>query len=253
MRLISLPLLTLPLLLAACPGGGDDDAAAGAAAGDHFFLPTGDEARNTVNPTIETGRDGRIHMVYPAYAIGDAFYATCVSDCADPAQVKVVRFATDGTVADAMLALGADGQPQVLLATFQDVYYGRCTGDCTTRAGWSLDRILHHDGNLEVTGEAFALAPGDLPRFMMHSYRPFLIGAPPPETFYVTCDAGCSQPASWSRHKVADQVWQETYLRFTPDGHPRVATVATTETGELAGYMACDADCTDGASWTGTA
>lgn len=243
-----LPLLLLPLAtLAAC--GGDDGDSAGA--GSRFFLPTGDEARNTVNPTIETDAAGRVHAIYPAYAIGDAFYATCAADCDRAEDVAVVRFDTDGTVANAMLALAPDGTPHVLLATFNDVYYGRCVGDCTTRAGWQLDHILSHGGDREVTGEAFALTPDGRPRFVMHSYRAFPVGGPPPATYYVTCDGGCAAASAWSVHLIADQVWQESTLRFTADGNPRLATVAQTTDGLLGAFVACDGACTEGSDWVG--
>lgn len=240
-------LLFIPLFLVpACPG--DDN---GGDAASRFFLPTGDEARNTSNPTIETDADGRIHAVYPAYAIGDAFYATCAADCDGSDDVSVVRFDTEGTVANAMIALGRDGKPHVLLSTFLDVYYARCTGDCTTASGWDVDVILSHDGDLEVTGEAFALTPDDRPRFVMHSYRAFPTGGPTPATYYVTCDASCGAAASWSVHPIADQVWQESTLRFTAGGAPRLATIARVDDGDLAAYIECNGDCTDGASWIG--
>jgi hypothetical protein len=65
------------------PGGGGDGgggAGGGGAGGGggssnaRFFLPTG-EPDNTSAPTVEIDGRGNLHMVYPAYAGGDAYYA----------------------------------------------------------------------------------------------------------------------------------------------------------------------------------
>lgn len=236
-------------------GGGGGGGGPGAAAA-RFFLPTGAEARNTVNPTIETDAQGDLHMVYPAYAIGDAFYAFCNSACKSQSDVKTVKLETTGTVANAMLALAPDGKPHVLLSTYQRVYYAACAGDCTQRSGWTLDVIVEHDAEREVTGEAFAFTPGGKPRFVMHTYRAFLgIGQKPPATWYMTCDSDCGDAASWSEHQIATQIWQESTLRFTADGSPRLATVATVEDEsgkrDIGAYVECNGACTDGDDWIG--
>ena len=104
-----------------------------------------DDASFDAAVLITPGSDGTARAMLEAMAcarpvigarVGDAFYATCTDDCNDPDHVKVVKLETDGTVANAMIALDATGRPQVLLSTFFDVYYARCTGDCTTRSGW---------------------------------------------------------------------------------------------------------------------
>lgn len=218
-----------------------------------FFLPTGAEVRNTTEPTVEVGADGRVHAVYPAHALGDAFYATCAADCDARSDVSVVRLRTQGTVANAMLALDRQGRPHVLLSTFLRVYYARCTGDCAVDAGWEVSAILEHGSEFEVTGEAFALAPSGAPRFLMHSYRSFPSGASNPRTFYVTCEQGCSSPDSWSMHLVApDEIWQESTLRIDDSGKVRVATVANSGSTDVGGYLECEGSCTAVDDWTGT-
>ncbi len=260
---LSLLLLSFAILAGCLDGGGrergdgpdvtDPDPASNGAP---FFLPTGSEVRNTANPSIETDAAGNLHVVYPTYAIGDAFYATCGADCDSPDDMSVVKFPTRGTVLNAMLAIGPDDRPRILLSTGAAVYYATCAGDCTEPSGWQTSVILEHDGDLEVSGEAFAITADGRPRFMMHSYRAlFGVGAPPPATYYVTCDSECHDPARWSRHLVATQVWQESTLRFTAAGQPRLATVATVEadTGkqDIGAWVECDGDCTSESDWIG--
>jgi hypothetical protein len=255
-------LTVLLATLAACGGdrerparenGGNDDKGG---AETKFFLPTGDDIRNTANPTIEIDSAGNSHLIYPAYAFGDAFYAYCDGDCDSAGEVKVVRFDTDGTIANAMLALDENDRPHVLLSAFQKVYYGSCHGDCTVESDWTLRVILEHesDAEREISGEAFALAPGGKPRFMMHSYRAFLgIGAPPPASFYVECNESCHEAASWKVHQVAEQVWQESSLALTAAGFPRIATVAIVDNEqgiqEIGGYIECNANCELADEW----
>lgn len=229
---------------------GDDAPIADA---DAFFLPTG-EPDNTSAPTIELDAAGNIHAVYPAYAGGDAYYAFCAAGCETSDDVAVVRLPTDGTVANAMLALDADGEPHVLLSSYATIEYASCDGDCTDPAAWTQSTVLVHDGAREVTGEAFALDPAGNPRFMMHTYVAYLgIGQGAPETHYVACDADCHDAASWSQSLVAEQIWQSTHLRFDARGTAHVATVATVveDTGsvDIAAYVACESDCTDGDRW----
>lgn len=214
-----------------------------------FFLPTGSELYNTYEPTVETDARGNIHMVYPAYIPDGAFYAHCPADCSSPEQFSVVRFPTpeSGTVHNVMLALDANNVPQVLIATGTTLYYATCAGDCRQESSWTLTQILNHNGEREVTGEAFALDPRGRPRFVMHTYRAtFGIGAPEPGTFYVLCDSDCHNPSSWSSSKMSSQIWQENTLRFSADGVAHLATIATVDgMGDIAGYAECAANCTD--------
>ena len=246
----------LVLVTAACggddaggPGGGGDPA------GRRFFLPTAGEAHNTGNPTVETDAAGNLHMIYPGYAGGNAYYGYCGPGCDSNDDVRSVKLVTDGTVANAMLALGPDGKPHVLLSTYLRVYYARCTGDCTTEGGWSVSAVNEHDSNLEVTGEALAVSPSGKPAYVAHTYRAYLgIGQKTPATWYVACEGDCSQPSGWTTTRIATQTWHESTLRFDRDGHPRLATVAIIEhpdkpSEEAAAYAECLGDCDVEASW----
>jgi hypothetical protein len=197
-----------------------------------------------------------MHLVYPAYVSGGAFYATCGKDCTGPAAVKSVRLPTDGTVANAMLALDAQGRPRVLLSAYQKVYYASCDSNCGSEAGWRTTMILDHQGDREVTGEALALDPQGRPRFMMHTYRAYLgIGQKTPETFYVRCDtADCHSPAAWQSSKIATQIWESASLRFDSTGRGHLAFVAGVVEGpnagsKIAGYARCDGGCEGENAW----
>ncbi|ATB31439.1 hypothetical protein MEBOL_004902 [Melittangium boletus DSM 14713] len=232
------------------PGGTNQgtDKAVGRAG--QFFLPTG-TPRNTANPRVETDAQGNVHMVYPAYSQGDAYYAWCPANCGSADKVKVVQLKTEGTVDNAMLAVGADGRPQLLLSTYKRVYYASCqSGDCTQASSWSVNPILEHDGQREVSGEAFALTPDGKPRFVMHSYRSVGIGSPTPGTFYVQCDADCARPESWTTNQISGRVWQEITLRFNAQGRPRLTKAEIENYGDYMGYYAqCDGDCTVADGW----
>ena len=247
MRRTSL-LLSFIFFSACGDGGGRGNGAAA-----RFFLPTEDAKPNVVNPTIQIGADGRIHLLYAAYAGGDAYYATCEGACDAARDFSLVRLTTEGTVSNAMLTLDAGGAPHVLMSTYQHVYYARCVGDCGDTSGWTVSMILDGTVDLEVTGQAFALTPDGRPRFVMHSYRAFPSGGPTPETYYVGCDASCDDPASWTVSRIAEQIWQEATLAFTPDGDPRVAAVVSDDGTHFGAYAECDGDCTTPEAWTGVA
>lgn len=232
------------------PDGGGSTAAA------RFFLPTG-EPDNTSAPTIEVDAQGNTHAVYPAYAGGDAYYAFCAAGCSKSEDVKVVRFPTDGTTHNAMLALDAQGRPRVLLSSYSKLYYATCDADCTKESSWRTGMILDHAAKRDVTGEALALDPQGRPRFIMHTYKAYLdIGQEHPETLYMTCDADCTSGASWISNIIAtDAIFEQSTLRFDAQGRARLLAVGVVEEDgdkvDMAGYYECDADCTTPAGWNG--
>ncbi len=233
--------------------GGAGGAAGGASA--RFFLPTG-EPTNTAAPTLRIDANDGINTVYPQFVNGGAFYAYCPASCEKPEDVTIVPFQTDGTVHNAMIALDADGRPRILLSTMSHVYYATCEGDCTDPAAWTTSMILDHQGDREVTGKAFALDPEGRPRFLMHTYKAYLgIGQKEPQTFWVTCEAGCDKPAAWTVAKIADQMWRETTLTYDARGRAHIATVAnvgrseSSSGEEMGAYGVCDADCGKEDAW----
>lgn len=234
------------------PGPGD-----GPAQTARFFLPTG-EPTNTAAPTVEVDARGRIHAVYPGYAIGGAFYATCAGDCTSSDAMSVVRFETQGTVHNSMLALDAKGRPRVLLSTMSKVYFASCDEDCDDAENWTTTELMDHAGKREVTGEAFAIDPDGGLHFMMHTYRAlFGLGQDPRRTWYLSCESDCHDPDAWNEVQIATQTWEGTHLRFDAQGRAHIATVANIEedgvvTNKLGAYATCEADCDVDTNWVGT-
>lgn len=261
--LFSLLFAVLPLTLTACTDTtqGTADAPApppGGATppeGRRFFLPTG-QPDNTSAPTVEVDGQGNTHAVYPAYAIGGAYYAFCGAGCDSAETTKVVHFETDGTVANAMLALDREGRPRLLLSSYTKLYWASCDANCGERTSWSTSVVLDHEAKREVSGEALALDPQGRPRFLMHTRRAlFGIGQDPPETLWVSCDDACEKPQSWTQSVMQHDIWQGTHLRFDASGVAKVATVTNVvvddESVEQAVYAECAASCTTEDAWKG--
>jgi hypothetical protein len=240
-------------LVAACTGGSGSSSS-----GTTFFLPTGDAADNTSPPTIQLDDSGVLHAVYPAYAGGGAYYAECPAGCSGEGDMKVVSLPTgDATVLNAMLALDAAGHPQVLLATGHGINYATCAGDCGAQDSWTVTEIIQHDGEQDVTGEAFALDPQGRPRFVMHTYIAYLgIGQGAPATEWVSCDANCGSPASWTRGQFSEQILGHNTLRFDATGRAHLMTVALVDdpngTIHMAAYATCADHCGSPDAWTNT-
>lgn len=241
------------------PNGGGENGGGTVGEASRFFLPTGAEVDNTAAPTVEVDAQGNTHTVYPAYAGGGAYYGFCGAGCTGPETTKVVKFDTDGTVANAMIAVDGAGRPRILLSSYSKVYYGTCDADCGERASWKVGVIMEHNNDKEITGEALALDPKGNPRFLMHTYVAYLgIGQKAPETHYVTCDADCTKPASWTSSVIAAKdIWQGSHLRIDASGRARVTTVTDVTSGDkkaqMAAYLECASDCTKEDSWKGIA
>jgi hypothetical protein len=257
-RTLSTLLLVLPLLACGGDGGGSEPQGTPDGKGPlvPLFLPT-DTPENTTAPTVEVDAKGGVHAVYPVRSRGDAFYAYCASDCGAPSRFKVVRFDTDGSVANVTLQLDDAGKPHVLMATSLRLYYAVCTGDCTQAAGWVTRVILEQGADLDVSGESFALDRLGRPRFLMHSYPQLLASTQRSfETYYVTCDADCLSPSSWKANLLStDEAWRGSQLRFDAQNRPRVATLARIRTAggratDIIGYAECNERCDEGASWS---
>lgn len=227
-----------------------------------FFLPTG-EPDNTSAASVEVDGQGNTHSVFPAYAGGDAYYSLCKSDgsCKGSDSAQVVHFQTEGTVANAMIALTADGRPRILLSSFANLYWGSCEQNCGVRESWTFAMILKHDGKQQVTGEALALDPQGRPRFLMHTYRAlFGIGQDKPEETYAQCDSACENPANWRYTVVSDgEIWDHANLRFDAQGHAHVSAAVVQFEGNapkgdpINAYLLCDAaDCGALESFNGT-
>lgn len=216
-----------------------------------FYLSTGDEAHNLSPATIVLDAQDNAHMVYPAYAGGGAYYAFCEAGSCDRSEdLQVVRFETDGTTANAMIALTEDGHPRVLLSAYYGVYFARCDARCGEAGSWSIDVIHDHRAEKEVTGQAFALDPNGHPRFLIHTTRAlFGIGQDAPQTELFRCDADdCTKAASWSASQISTDIFYRSTLRYGTDGTAHIATALASYEGtspkdlQLA-YGTCSGTC----------
>ncbi len=211
-----------------------------------FFLPTGEDVHNTGDPRIESDSAGNLHMAYPYVASMGAVYAWCPPGCVDENQVYTVGFSTDTAVSNAMVAVDSSDRPHVLLSTHEQVLYATCEGDCRLGANWRYGVIHEHDGNWEITGEAFTLDAQDRPRFLMHAYQAYLgMFAPEPGTRLLTCDADCLDASSWSNSLISEQTWLEPTFLYDASGVAHVATVIPVDDLHLVAYLRCDTDCSN--------
>ncbi len=209
-----------------------------------FFLPTGVDVHNTGDPRIEADSAGNLHMVYPYVAAMGAVYAWCPAGCADDSLVYTVAFETDTAVSNAMVAVDSTDRPHVLLGTHEQIIYATCEGDCRMGGNWRYGVIHEHDGDWEITGEAFTLDPAGRPRFLMHSYQAYLgLFAPEPGTRFFTCDADCLQADSWSSSLISEQSWLEPTFRYDTSGVAHVSAVIPVDEVDLVAYLRCDTDC----------
>jgi hypothetical protein len=220
-----------------------------------FFLPT-TEPDNTVAPRLRIDKNGGVHAVYAAYAGGGAYYAYCASGCDDRENFDVVYFPTEGTVANAMLALTKEGKPRVLLSAYMDASFAQCDDDCTDPGNWSMGVIYEHGSDQEITGEALALDREGKPHFLAHTYRAFLgIGQKDPFTYHVSCLSGdCTQEENWVTAEISDQIWEESRLFFDADGTAHLGFVALVMDGKviderITAYATCSDDCNSEEGW----
>lgn len=220
-----------------------------------FFMPTV-EPDNTIAPRIRVDADGGIHGVYAGYAGGGAYYAYCKNGCNDHDDFDVVYFPTDGTVANAMLALTKDGKPRVLLSAYMDVTYASCDGDCTDIDNWDMGVVLEHSSDQEVTGEALALDKAGKPHFLSHTYRAYFgIGQKDPFTYHLTCnEEPCTDKDNWTNAAIATQIWEENHLLFDAAGDAHLGFVALAMEDKVVNerytaYATCSGECNAEDDW----
>ena len=244
------------------PGqGGSAGSGTGGSAGNppvgsasRFFLTT-PSSTNTVAPKVVLDSRGGLHVAYPAYVGGKAFYAYCASNCTGMNSFKVVELAVGESIANVALATTPDGKPRLVLSEFDKAYYASCDSQCTTRAGWTLTPVYEHDNDMEVTGQALALDSKGRPSFLMHTYVSFLgWQQKTPQTLLGSCESSCNDADSWSFTKIADDIFQYPEAKF--DSKDRLQVLAAqlvftdgVPNDKYATYARCDAECDDASAW----
>ena len=213
----------------------------------------------------------------------DYSYAECDAGCEDAAHWTVTRVATNwDTMASAFATdwmpqrtflLDAANRPQFLYSDrnylVEPDHYGTfwmtCKADCADAANWVETDIAHHaEYDTEIfDAPALALTPEGRPRVVSRLFALSENGEDAADgLYYLSCDSGCRNPASWRRTWMIDTgsgsypspTWD---LAIDAQGRPRVAlfTGDGLEQDDLEHsliYFWCDAaDCLSENSWNG--
>jgi hypothetical protein len=256
----------LPLLVKVPGSGGGGGGGGGQSA--NFFLPNrpGGSIVTTGLPEIAVDAAGGVHAVYAARTADSsgarpAYYAYCPANCVSANSFTTVSLGD--LMSYAQLVLNPAGQPRLLLTSgtpdFVDHYqYAECNNNCTNPAQWSVVEVAsgRMPGAAAIEqNQSFALDAQGRPAFV---YMADSFGVDPAEagTFYVSCQAGCTQAMNWVRSKFTDDLWTNPALAFTPgpNSQPRLVVGVTDYTniyGWLA-YFECNANCIIPNNWYGT-
>ena len=141
--------------------------------------------------SIVIGRDGRRHVSYLNAAGSDLRYATCLSNCANPAnwQKTMVDEGAWQIGFHSSIAAGPDGVVHVSYwdRPNEDVLYARCALDCTKPWSWKKVRVATN----EVGGyTSLALEPSGRVVFSYFDHGKLSLAA---------CKGGCTTALGWTR------------------------------------------------------
>lgn len=224
-----------------------------------------DETRTT-SPAILLDAAGGTHIAMAGYGPASerppVYYGYCApgKDCVSPTSWQLT--AIDANAEQAQLQLSPAGKPRIIYrtglnaaGTARDYYYAECNGACTSAASWAKARIASTTRTdpleWELPQRSFALDRLGRPRFV---YYTGTAGDPNKGAFYLSCDSGCASAANWRRgaisvsSTVGGEIFDDVALVFTSQNQPRFVTNLTASRDGIY-YFACDANCTDSASW----
>ncbi|KAB8141070.1 hypothetical protein F8S13_21365 [Chloroflexia bacterium SDU3-3] len=247
------------------PGGAD---------GALFLQPT----KKVGGPAIQVDAQGGMHVAfYDAITLAEhpqATYAYCpppAAQCADGSKWASVSFSDQ--VDEVQLQLTPTGHPRMLFSVHdtsglsKSYVYAECDARCSADAGaWRFATVASRAvgywsvGSYYLPKRGFALDAQGRPAFVYYDRDT----TPEPDHtggYYYSCQAKCSDAASWTEarftHRAGyyDELVDQPVLQFTSDGKPRVFAMlypldGTGESGLY--YFACDSDCQDDASWQRT-
>jgi hypothetical protein len=233
--------------------------------------------RGTGSADVAVDAAGGVHMGFvhwePSAEGGEAVYGVCagpVEGCDDPAAWSHVELVPAASTVQ--VAATADGRPRMLIESEGEqggtaFTYAECDAGCGERANWRLALLAtaQEDPMAAVfaTDEAprtFALDPEGRPQFV-YSDRNHFVEPDHYGTFWMSCKAECSDPASWvetdlARHSDFDtEVFDAPSLAVDAEGRPRLLARIFgwnedgTDAPEGLYYLACDAGCRDAGNW----
>jgi hypothetical protein len=235
----------------------------------NFFLPNQPDGNivTTGLPKIALDAAGGVHVAYAGYmpeessGLRRAYYGYCPDHCTSADQFTLISMGA--SLSHAQLALTPAGQPRLLLTLqtnhpINQYYYAECNQSCTDPAQWSLVEAAtgRAPGAAVIEQDhTFALDAQGRPHFV---YMADGFGEDPSNagSFYVMCEADCTNVANWVRTKLSDHLWQNPTLAFSPNAtnsQPRIAfgVIDYEKTRGWFGYFECNADCTTPSNWRG--
>jgi hypothetical protein len=183
---------------------------------------------------------GTLHLVTHAWGSDPAVhYATCQTDCTDPAAWTSAPIPVSGYAQDPSQGLTIDGTGRLHLLTAYAgvVTYSTCPSDCLSPAQWSSTPPtwpgpLYVYPSLAVDGAGrvhlvYSAVDGDFT--------------------YARCDAECALPASWSTVRLDDG--DGGFSALAVDGDGRITALHPFgPAGELR-FLTCLADCLEPEQW----
>ncbi|HEX8681966.1 MAG TPA: hypothetical protein VF707_06625 [Ardenticatenaceae bacterium] len=231
-----------------------------AAVADWLPLGTADAPENIKDPALAVDAEGGMHVVYEPFQSWlfepqSIYYAYCAGECASQEDFTAIalpaanedEFARYGNI-----ALDPQGRPRLMWETLDGFRYAECDGGCTDPDNWTI--------TVAPIGRVDDLTYGSNRMFAIDaSGRAHLVFNDPIQdgehhgTFYLFCDAECTDTGNWTEVRVSNDSLEFPSLSVTSDGRPRFAFQFTRETPDgwrtNFGYMACDANCQNTASW----
>jgi hypothetical protein len=126
--------------------------------------------------------------------------------------------------------------------------YAVCDQSCTSAASWNVLPLISTSDSPGYSSHYFALDPQGRPRFIYDD-----IGNDT-GTFLGFCNMTCTSIDNWYKSKIDDTTLFLDYsLAFDVAGRPRLAVNDARGSQSMLDYFECDAECTNGDNWIGSA
>jgi hypothetical protein len=221
----------------------------------------------TYGASVAVDSQSGIHVVYAIYTGTDdqgqqpATYAYCPAYCGEKVSWSFTHLGE--AVQDARITLDPAGKPRLILygPTYDPIWprmryqYAACDAGCSNNASWVITTIatpIEPTATREFNNNHyFAMDRQGRPAFIYTD----TIQNNHPGTFYMSCQANCTDAAQWTETTLTTgALFDKVSLAFSPGGQPRLAFGFFDANSDLyLSFAQCDANCTDGANWSGTA
>jgi hypothetical protein len=188
------------------------------------------------------GETGRLHLVtYAPAGSGPSQlrYATCETDCADPASWANALIPVFGLPWDVSRSLTIDrtGRLHVIVTNAGILSYATCPSDCVSPAQWSTTPA-DWPGASALSPSLAVDAAGGVHLVFTDVSRAFT---------YAHCDADCATPSSWGTLRLDEGDYHGSAL--TVDEAGRITALNPVSLpGELR-FLTCLSDCLEARNW----